>query len=63
MQYVPWIAKLIQFGGLALLAGAFAPVGKRGVGLLPHPWLLAYGILVFILGSLVEWAFMSMMRP
>ena len=60
MQYVPWIAKLIQFGGLALIAGAFAPVGGSRAGLLRRPWFLAYGIVVFILGCLVEWAHLAM---
>ena len=63
MQYVPWIAKLIQFGGLALMAMTFSPLGEGRRGLLRHPWFLAYGIVVFVLGSLAEVAFMSMMRP
>jgi protein-tyrosine phosphatase len=63
MQYVPWIAKFIEYGGLVLIACAFAPIGQGRSGLLRHPWLLAYGILVFILGSLIGVAYMQMMRP
>jgi hypothetical protein len=60
MQVVPWIAKLTQFGGLALMAASFLPFGRARAGLLRHPWFLAYGIVVFILGCLVEWAHLAM---
>ena len=60
MQYASWIANLIQFGGLALMAAAFLPFGHARAGLLRHPWFLAYGVVVFILGCLVEWARIAM---
>ena len=60
MQYVLWLAKLIQFGGLALIAAAFAPFGAGRAGLLRHPWFLAYGTVIFVLGCLVEWAHLAM---
>ena len=60
MQVVPWIANLIQFGGLALMCAAFFPFGRGRTGLLRHPWSLAYGIVVFILGCLVQWAHHAM---
>ena len=56
MQYAFWIATAIQYGGVLLIACAFAPIGRGRAGLLRHPWFLAYGIVVFILGCLVEWA-------
>ena len=60
MQVVPWIANLIQFGGLALMCAAFLPLGGGRAGLMRHPWFLAYGIVVFILGCLVQWAHIAM---
>jgi hypothetical protein len=60
MQYVLWASKLIQFGGLALIGAAFAPFGRGRAGLLRHPWFLAYGTVIFILGCLVEWAHLAM---
>lgn len=57
---VSLIAKLVTFGGIALIAWAFAPVGQGRVGLLRRPWSLAIGILVFVLGSLIEVAHMTM---
>ena len=39
-----------------LIAAAFVPFGVTRAGLLRHPWFLAYGIVVFILGCLVQWA-------
>jgi hypothetical protein len=60
MQVMLWLANLIQFGGLALIAAAFTPIGRGRAGLLRHPWFLAYGIVVFILGCLVEWAHHAM---
>jgi hypothetical protein len=60
MQHVSWLANLIQFGGLALMAAAFAPFGRGRAGLLRHPWFLAYGVVIFILGCLVQWAGLAM---
>jgi len=41
---------------LALIAAAFFPFGTARAGLLRHPWFLAYGIVIFVLGCLVQWA-------
>lgn len=56
MLYAVWIANLIQFGGLALIGAAFVPFGSGRAGRGWHPWFLAYGIVLFILGCLVQWA-------
>jgi hypothetical protein len=61
MQYALWIANLIQFGGLALIGAAFVPFGKGRARRGWHPWFLAYGIVVFILGCMVQWAIHAMM--
>jgi hypothetical protein len=60
VQYVLWLAQLIQFGGLALIAAAFFSFGGERAGLLRHPWFLAYGTVIFVLGCLVEWAHHAM---
>jgi hypothetical protein len=54
MQPLWWIAQLVTVVGLGLMVAAFSPLGRGRAGLLRHPWLLGYGLAVFILGELLQ---------
>ncbi len=63
MDYVWLTAKVLQGGGVALMAGCFLSFRPRPEArLFKRPWLLAYGIVVFAGGSLLEVVSLMMAR-
>jgi hypothetical protein len=60
-----WIGQVVFFAGAAMIASAFVPFPSAQTGMtsekaarkiLRQPWLLAYGIVICLIGFCVEWA-------
>jgi hypothetical protein len=58
MEYLKWIGFGIQAISLALIVAAFVPVRQRSESekrkMYFRPWLLAYGLVLFVLWSLID---------
>jgi chromate transport protein ChrA len=58
MEYLKWFAFGIQAISIALIFAAFVRIGRRPASddgkFYFRPWLLAYGLVIFVLWSLID---------
>ena len=66
-QIVAWVGAILAVIGFVLIFLAFNGVKKSDAydgqrPLLIHPWLLAYGLMLFVLSAVIDLAYFAMTR-